>query len=278
MHRPTFFSLSADRRALPGPSGGFSLVEVVLALLVAATGLLSIFGTIPGSLRQNQLSRSDLVESGFGSTVLQALGGNIRMIDDLEIWNDPREFWKAAAKGTGLPDTLEDDGSNVKSAANVRKRYKEAVPEESGTKETVLPPFSTMTTFVAENYPDDASDADIWFVCAELDKRELLERSEPPDEKIFVPAQYLIRLARIRRQARRITGVRAQSLTEDLDLPFDSLETVRTPDTDSRAGAGASAWMPNVYVISVVSTDRAWPDVFIREPVYSQEFSFVHRP
>ena len=55
MHRPTFFSLSADRRALPGPSGGFSLVEVVLALLVAATGLLSIFGTIPGSLRQNQL-------------------------------------------------------------------------------------------------------------------------------------------------------------------------------------------------------------------------------
>jgi len=28
----------------------------------------------------------------------------------------------------------------------------------------------------------------------------------------------------------------------------------------------------------VISTDRGFPDVYIREPLYSQEFTFVHRP
>ena len=42
--------------------------------------------------------------------------------------------------------------------------------------------------------------------------------------------------------------------------------------------AQRKAVLPNIYQISVVSTDRGFPDVFIREPVFSQEFTFVHRP
>ena len=76
-------SESARRRA------GFSLVEVTLALLVAAGGLLTIFGVFPVALRQSQMSRSDMGETAFADSVLQTLGGNIRAIDDISVWNDP---------------------------------------------------------------------------------------------------------------------------------------------------------------------------------------------
>lgn len=256
----TSFPPSPIRRDPAGPSG-FSLVEVVLALLVAATGLLAVFGTIPGSLRQSQLARSDLIESGFGSTVLQVFGGNIRMIDDIRVWNDPKKFWAAAARGTGL------EGEKLYTAKEVRAFYKKAVPEGSGTGDITARPFSPMTTFVAESYPDNQSDAemDIWFVSREGTAGE-------DKGGVFVPAQYLIRLARIRRMARRVSNVRRtepDDYTEDGTFPISG-NNVGTPDGD--------AWLPNVYVISVVSTDRGWPDVFIREPVYSQEFTFVHRP
>lgn len=261
MHRSAHFPASPPR--------GFSLVEVVLALLVAATGLLAVFGIIPGALRQSQLARSDLVESGFGSAVLQAFGGNIRMIDDIRVWNDPEQFWAAATKGTGL------EGEKLYTAKEVRAFYKKAVPDGNGTGDVTARPFSPMTTFVARDYPDGVSDddVDVWYISREE------KESQSLGSGLVVPAQYLIRLARIRRSARRVTDVRTENRTADGgSFPFDSTGGVTAPETDARPGGGASARLPNVYVISVVSTDRAWPDVFIREPVYSQEFTFVHRP
>ena len=40
----------------------------------------------------------------------------------------------------------------------------------------------------------------------------------------------------------------------------------------------AAVCLPNVYIVSVVSSNRGYPDVYIREPLYSQEFTFIHRP
>ena len=82
---------------------GFSLIEVALALVVAAGGMLAIFGVFPIALRQSQNSRSDMGEMTFSSTVLQILAGNIRTIDRIDVWNDPGKFWDAAVGSTGLP-------------------------------------------------------------------------------------------------------------------------------------------------------------------------------
>ena len=65
---------------------GFSLIEVALALMVVAVGLLSVFGVFPVSLRSSQMARSDLSGSAFASSLLQTIGGNIRGIDDIRIW------------------------------------------------------------------------------------------------------------------------------------------------------------------------------------------------
>ena len=233
---------------------GFSLIEVALALIVAAGGMLAIFGVFPISLRQSQNSRSDMGEMTFASTVLQTLAGNIRAIDRIDVWNDPAKFWDAAVGSTGLPKF---------SAATTSARMKEL--HDSAKNGNFTTPFSPLTTYVAQTWEAQTQDEvtslpagkreNIWYFGAEEPETPQL----PGADKIALPAQYLIRLACVRRRARR-NGADMTSSADDSRHP------------------SASVFAPNVYVVSVVSTDRGFPDVYIREPLYSQEFVFVHRP
>ena len=233
---------------------GFSLIEVALALIVAAGGMLAIFGVFPISLRQSQNSRSDMGEMTFASTVLQTLAGNIRAIDRIDIWNDPGAFWDAAVGSTGLPKF---------SAAMTSAQMKDL--HESAKGGTPTSPFSPLTTYVAQFWEAQTQDEvtslpsgkreNIWYFGAE----EPTTPSVPSEDKIAVPAQYLIRLAAVRRRARR----------DGADM---------TASSDDSRHPNALVFAPNVYIVSVVSTDRGSPDVYIREPLYSQEFVFVHRP
>jgi Tfp pilus assembly protein PilV len=236
---------------------GFSLIEVALALIVAAGGMLAIFGVFPISLRQSQNSRSDMGEMTFASTVLQTLAGNIRAIDRIDVWNDPGKFWDAAVGTTGLPKF---------SAATTSARMKEL--HDSAKNGNFTTPFSPLTTYVAQTWEAQSQDEvtslpagkreNIWYFGAEETETPEL----PADSKIAKPAHYLIRLAAVRRRVGN--------------------GNVLAPDTNSEhpdsRHPGERVWAPNVYVISVVSTDRGFPDVYIREPLYSQEFTFVHRP
>ena len=234
---------------------GFSLIEVALALIVAAGGMLAIFGVFPISLRQSQNSRSDMGEMTFASTVLQTLAGNIRAIDRIDVWNDPGKFWDAAVGTTGLPKF---------STATTSAKMKELHDSAKGGSFTT--PFSPLTTYVAQTWEAQTQDEvtslpsgkreNIWYFGAEETETPQL----PGDDKIALPAQYLIRLAAVRRRARR----------NGADMTV--------PDGDSRHRPGDPVYAPNVYIVSVVSTDRGFPDVYIREPLYSQEFVFVHRP
>ena len=52
---------------------GFTLVEVTLALLVIAIGMLSLFQLFPAGLRENMLSRADLHQSMFAEYVLSGV-------------------------------------------------------------------------------------------------------------------------------------------------------------------------------------------------------------
>lgn len=233
---------------------GFSLVEVALALIVAAGGMLAIFGVFPISLRQSQNSRSDMGEMTFASTVLQMLAGNIRAIDRIDIWNDPGKFWDAAVGTTGLPKFSEG-----KTSAWMKGQHDNALGGN------LTSPFSPATTYVAQLWRNQSQDEvtslpsgkqeNIWYFGAE----DMETPTIPEPDKIVLPAQYLIRLAVVRRRARH-----------------NGADMV-APATDTRHH-GESVFAPNVYIVSIVSTDRGYPDVYIREPLYSQEFTFVHRP
>ena len=233
---------------------GFSLIEVALALIVAAGGMLAIFGVFPISLRQSQNSRSDMGEMTFASTVLQTLAGNIRAIDRIDVWNNPGAFWDAAVGTTGLPKF-----SSATTSASMKALHDRALDGNPTT------PFSPATTYVAQLWEAQTQDEvtslpardreNIWYFGAEETKAP----ATPSADKIALPAQYLIRLAAVRRRARR----------NGADMT--------APDDDSRH-PNASVYAPNVYIVSVISTDRGFPDVYIREPLYSQEFVFVHRP
>lgn len=256
---------------------GFSLVEVALALIVAAGGLLAVFGVFPVSLRQSQMSRSDMNETGFASALLQTLGGNIRDIDDIAVWNDPKEFWKAAARGSGLPETLYDDKKvhasgkkGTASSAAVAAEHDKAAPRNGGKPQWTDHPFSPMTTFVASTYGNESGDAEnIWYIAAER-----TEGVVPGDSELVQPAQFLIRLACIRRTAHRATGNRNTRRV----LPTSAVVAEAVGQWEDADETERTAVLPNIYLLSVVSTDRGFPDVFIREPVFSQEFTFVHRP
>ena len=250
-------------------AGGFSLVEVTLALLVAAGGLLTIFGVFPVSLRQSQMSRSDMSETAFADAVLQTLGGNIREIDDISVWQDPIKFWAAAAEGTGLPATISD---NDNGSAKVHGLHESALDGtftgRAGADGKAGLKLSPMATYVASTYANQSGDKEnVWYVACEREKTP-----DPPGiETLVQPAQYLIRLACVRRKANAATGVRNNKWA----LPTSQIQAEKIGKWKN---VDRGAVLPNIYVISVVSTDRGFPDVFIREPVFSQEFTFVHRP
>lgn len=206
--------------------GGFSLVEVALALMVAAGGMVAVFQLFPASMRQGVSSRTDMKGALFASTVLETIAGNVRQIDDIKVWNDPKSWWGIARNGLDVPAW-----NNRYTAAQFRTAAKNS--------DTGLDEFSAATTDVAIRYPatvdNDYKDAILYF-----------GREKPEvDTEDPTPPQYLIRLETIRRKA---------------------------------YGVGGSSRMPNRYLVTLVSSPNAQPQIFVHEQVYSQEYFFLHRP
>ena len=244
---------AADRRR-----SGFSLIEVALALVVAAGGMLAIFGVFPVSLRQSSNARSDMGEMTFATTVLETIAGNVQTIDRIDVWNDPKQFWNVAVGSTGLP-RFGESGKFVTSA-QMKSDYDSALSGQ------ITDPFSPATTYVAKTWKPqtqfettDSDGENIWYFGEENESTP----SSSNTDKIAKPAQYLIRLAAVRRAARRVNG--------------NAGSDIEAPASDSRH-PGLPVYAPNVYVVSIVSSNRGYPDVYIREPLYSQEYTFIHRP
>lgn len=85
---------------------GFSLIEVNMAILIAAGGLISLFALFPVSLRQSVMSTADLHQATFASSFFEAISANVRLIDDIRDWNNIDRFWAAAVDGTGIDKQL----------------------------------------------------------------------------------------------------------------------------------------------------------------------------
>jgi type II secretory pathway pseudopilin PulG len=70
---------------------GFSLIEVNMAILIAAGGLLALFTLFPVGLRQSEMSSEDLYQATYASSIFQMLSGNIATISNIDDWNNPDE-------------------------------------------------------------------------------------------------------------------------------------------------------------------------------------------
>ena len=148
---------------------GFSLIEVNMAILIAAGGLLSLFSLFPGGLRHSVMSQEDIYQSTFASSLLDVVSANVKKIEDVKQWNDPATFWKYAVGNLGaqgvpiaLPPAMKA-ASAVKSDSSISDATKELVDEE---------------------------EAGVWFVYREEDEAD----EKPSSATVLLPAQYFIRL------------------------------------------------------------------------------------
>ena len=210
---------------------GFSLVEVALALMVAATGMLAVFALFPASMRQTVSARTDMKGALFASTVLETIAGNVRQIDDIAVWNNPQKWWAIAVNELFEGD---DKAKNTLKWANsyTASEFRSAARGGNNGNDD----FSPATVDVAINYNADADYKD---VIRYFGREEDEVKPGSP-----IPPQYLIRFETIRR---------------------------KTP-------GAAETVLPNRYLVSVVSSPKASPQIFIHEQIYAQEYYFVHRP
>ena len=206
--------------------GGFSLVEVALALMVAAGGMVAVFSLFPVSLRQSVSSRVDMKGALFASTVLETIAGNVRQIDDIAVWNDPQKWWEIARNDLDVP---------AWSAGKTAKDFRDAATSSN----TGLGDFSAATTDVAIRYKEPNDNFYKGTIRYFGREETTVDTSDP------TPPQYLIRLEVVKRNA---------------------------------YGVGGTARLPNRYLVSLVSSPDASPQIFVHEQVYAQEYFFVHRP
>lgn len=157
---------------------GFSLIEVNMAILIAAGGLLSLFSLFPGGLRHSVMSQEDIYQSTFASSLLDVVSANVKKIEDVKQWNDSATFWKYAVGNLGaqgvpidLPPAMKA-ASAVKSDSSISDATKQLLKDDKGK--------------LVE------SDG-VWFVYREEDEVD----SDPPSKPLLLPTQYFLRLRKV---------------------------------------------------------------------------------
>ena len=151
---------------------GFSLIEVNMAILIAAGGLLSLFSLFPGGLRHSVMSQEDIYQSTFASSLLDVVSTNVKKIEDVKQWNDSATFWKYAVGALGdqgvridLPATCKT-ASGAKSDGAIADATKELVQKDKG---------------------------DVWFAYREEDEAA----ENPPSATLLLPTQYFLRFRKV---------------------------------------------------------------------------------
>lgn len=73
-------------------SGGFSLVEVCLAILVVGLGLLSVFTLFPSGLRSAEDDTADTRAGLFMQSAMDGMRANAMSITNWSDWSEPEPF------------------------------------------------------------------------------------------------------------------------------------------------------------------------------------------
>ena len=77
---------------------GFSLVEVNLAILLVALGMLALFGLFPAGLREGELALTDTHAALFADYVLSGIEANASTMTVWNAWGDIGNFRTAIGK------------------------------------------------------------------------------------------------------------------------------------------------------------------------------------
>ena len=84
----------------PSHRAGFTLMEVNIALLIMAVGLLGLFSLFPVGLRQSDAATSDTSEAAFADLVLNAMRSNAQMVTN---WSGgATNGWSVLTNGVAL--------------------------------------------------------------------------------------------------------------------------------------------------------------------------------
>ena len=131
--------------------GGFTLIEVNLAILLVATGMLTLLALFPLGLRQNEEAIMDTHEAMFATHVLSGLEGNALSADmmDWSIWNDPGRFRSEVCKGV----------SQVQSSASWDNRVDGVLWPLNGARPI---------RFLLQANPDPDSENRLWTVTLQI--------------------------------------------------------------------------------------------------------------
>ena len=282
-------TLSGLRRA------GFSLIEVMMSIVIVGGGLVAVFGLFPVGLRQSMDSRSDLTQAAFASAVLESISANVKVIDDLETWEDFDKWWKVASGGDKSPKGNLSDSSfgpftceafAKKDSFSLRARECAMEKDDKGDN-------------VARKAVKGAFNGDevMYYLCRESDTADIPKNGS----QLVLPPQFLIRIVKIERKARALRQIQWQDDDEASDSTGDSRGYVPGSPRGNNAveiraildnGDGTVAYdssnedsnnravmrLPSRYIVSVVSSDQAFPQPYVENPVFSEEYAFLHRP
>ena len=260
-----FLRASSRAAAAAGASrrSGFSLVEVALALTVAAGGLVSIFGLFPAGLRQGMNSNRDIVGASFAGSLLAAISGNVRQIDDIATWNDPDAWWKRAVAGTGLDD---EDGW---------KNWNDGKKPDAFFGDTSV--FAPNRSKVAKSGAKVSRDENMVRFFA-YDKGS---RKTSNTRAVTLPPHCIVRVVRVRRTPTPIAWDDVRGYVNAVEVHQTMSESAAGNAVGKKNGnriAAGKLRMPDRYLVSIVSSDQKGFSIFVNEPVYSQEFFFMPRP
>ena len=274
---------------------GFSLIEVMMSLVIVGGGLVAVFGLFPVGLRQSMDSRSDLTQAAFASAILESISANVKAIDDLETWEDFDKWWKVASGGDKSPKSNLYDSKlgpfNCKEFAkndsfSLRARECAMERDDSGN--------ASARSSVKGAFNNDEV---IQFVCRESDAADI-----PKTGAHFVlPPQFLIRIVKVERKARAIRQISWREAEEETDSSGDSRGyvpgvpsgnnavavraildngdgSVSYDDNNEDSNNNSTMRLPSRYIVSVVSSEQAFPQPYVENPVFSEEYAFLHRP
>lgn len=95
--------MNVFRRQADGSARGFSLIEVNLAILLVATGLLVLFSLFPLGLRESEMGVEETHEAMFADSVLSTMEGNALAMTNWAQWSSLAAFRTAVVFETDPP-------------------------------------------------------------------------------------------------------------------------------------------------------------------------------
>lgn len=99
-------------------SSGFSLIEVNMAILIIAIGMLSLMSLFPLGLREGNLAQGDMVQTAAADFILNRVHAEAQTVTDYAEWNGaamPNRLAAGFARGgIGTLDNFPGDGDRTR--------------------------------------------------------------------------------------------------------------------------------------------------------------------